>query len=149
MLLSTFFNLHRRLNLLSLSSSTIALHRLKTTIDYSKVPKLDEKDLDERWLRGSGPGGQSVNKTANNVILKHIPTGIIVKCHQTRSLEDNRKRARNILIERLDEHFNGENSVVAQIKRAEKVKTNKANQKRRKLEELKQKWKKEREDLDT
>lgn len=129
------------------SSSQLLLHRTKATIDYSKVPKLEESDLEERFLRGSGPGGQAVNKTANNVILRHIPTGMVVKCHITRSLEDNRKRARKILIEKLDEHFNGEESVAAQMKRIEKTKATKANQKRKKLEELKQKWK-EREDIE-
>ena len=44
-------------------------------IDWSRFPQLDEHQLEERFVRGSGPGGQSVNKTANCVSLKHIPTG--------------------------------------------------------------------------
>lgn len=127
---------------------SLSFVRFKVTIDYSKVPKLEESDLEERFVRGSGPGGQAVNKTSNNVILRHIPTGIIVKCHMTRSLGDNRKHARKILIEKLDEHFNGDDSVAAQMKRLEKVKANKMDQKRKKLEEMKRKWK-EREELET
>lgn len=48
---------------------------LKHTIDYSKVPKINESDLIESFVRGSGPGGSAVNKNANCVVLTHIPTG--------------------------------------------------------------------------
>ena len=47
--------------------------------DGDSYPTLNEEELEERFVRGSGPGGQSVNKTSNNVILKHLPTGIVVK----------------------------------------------------------------------
>ncbi|EKM83041.1 hypothetical protein AGABI1DRAFT_111562, partial [Agaricus bisporus var. burnettii JB137-S8] len=66
------------------------------------VPELREEDLEESFVRGSGPGGQSVNKTENNVQLLHKPTGIRVACQDTRSLVQNRKIARKILLERLD-----------------------------------------------
>lgn len=49
--------------------------RFKNTIDYSKVPKIIEQDLQERFVRGSGPGGSNTNKTSNCVVLKHLPTG--------------------------------------------------------------------------
>ena len=54
----------------------ISLRSLSVKPNY---PVLKESDLDEWHVRGSGPGGQSVNKTSNNVVLKHIPTGIVVK----------------------------------------------------------------------
>ena len=44
-----------------------------------ELPVLDEKDLEEQFVRGSGPGGQATNKTSNCVVLKHIPTGLVVK----------------------------------------------------------------------
>ena len=53
-----------------------------------------EQDLEESFVRGSGRGGQKVNKTNNCVYLKHIPTGIAVKCHVDRSRELNRFLAR-------------------------------------------------------
>lgn len=56
---------------LSLASSLFR----KYDLDYSKVPKIDEKDIQERFVRGSGPGGQAVAKTNNCVVLTHIPTG--------------------------------------------------------------------------
>lgn len=121
--------------------------RFKITIDFSKFPKLNESELEERFVRGSGPGGQSVNKTANNVVLKHIPTGITVKCHKTRSLEENRKEARKILAVKLDIEINGEESVEAQTKKVEVKKINEADRRRRKLQEMKQKWK-ERENIE-
>lgn len=51
------------------------LTRFKHIVDLSRVPKLAEVDLEEQFVRGSGPGGQATNKTANAVVLKHLPTG--------------------------------------------------------------------------
>lgn len=48
---------------------------LKHTIDYSRVPKINEHELSEQFVRGGGPGGSAVNKNANCVVLTHIPTG--------------------------------------------------------------------------
>lgn len=84
---------------------------------YFNLPDLKEEELEEQFVRGSGPGGQATNKTSNCVVLKHIPTGIVVKCHQTRSVEQNRKRAREILRLRLDVFLNGEDGEVEQNKR--------------------------------
>lgn len=80
--------------------------------DQIDLPVLNEDDLEEQFVRGSGPGGQATNKTSNCVVLKHIPTGIVVKCHQTRSVETNRKRAREILREKLDVSFKGDDSEI-------------------------------------
>ena len=40
---------------------------------------LIESEIEESFIKGSGPGGQSVNKSSNCVQLKHLPTGIIIK----------------------------------------------------------------------
>lgn len=80
--------------------------------DQIDLPVLNEDDLEEQFVRGSGPGGQATNKTSNCVVLKHVPTGIVVKCHQTRSVETNRKRAREILREKLDVSYKGEDSEI-------------------------------------
>ncbi|KAI0215411.1 hypothetical protein LSAT2_032537 [Lamellibrachia satsuma] len=85
--------------------------------DRPDYPPLDESQLEEMYTKGSGPGGQSVNKTSNCIVLKHVPTGIVIKCHETRSLHDNRKLARLRLQERLDVFYNGENSFVEQQKK--------------------------------
>lgn len=47
--------------------------------DLTDFPELVEDELEEQFVRGSGPGGQATNKTSNCVVLKHIPTGIVVK----------------------------------------------------------------------
>ncbi|KAI1233147.1 hypothetical protein IHE44_0006343 [Lamprotornis superbus] len=70
--------------------------------------ELSETELEEQFVRGDGPGGQATNKTNNCVVLKHIPSGIVVKCHQTRSVEKNRKLAREILQEKVDLFYKGE-----------------------------------------
>lgn len=51
-----------------------------TTTPSKAVIKLDEADLEETFIHGWGPGGQAINKTANCVYLKHLPTQISVKC---------------------------------------------------------------------
>lgn len=100
--------------------------------DLPELPVLNEEELEEQFVRGHGPGGQATNKTSNCVVLKHVPTGIVVKCHQTRSVDTNRKRAREILRERLDVHLKGELSEVCVKKREAMMKK---QEKRRKVNE--------------
>lgn len=63
---------------------------------------LFEKDLVEKFVRGSGKGGQKINKTSNCVWIKHIPTGLEVKCQQSRSREENRFFARRLVCEKYE-----------------------------------------------
>jgi peptide chain release factor len=64
-----------------------------------------------------------------------------VKAHQSRLLDTNRKVARDILVERLDQLQNGEESVASQKKKLEEKKSSKNYAKRRKLQDLKSSWK--------
>jgi len=93
------------------------------------VPWLVEDELEERYTKGSGPGGQNVNKMSNAVFLKHLPTGLWVKCHQQRSLEQNRKIARKLLVTKLDNFVNGENSLENQEKMLAREKLEKKKEK--------------------
>ena len=122
-----------------LRSFPFILSRQKSTkIDKSRFPRLDPGELEEKVTLGSGPGGQAVNKTANAVFMKHIPTGLWVKCHQTRSVENNRKIARQLLLTKLDNFVNGEHSVENQKKAIDKLKLEQKKEKtRRKYEERK------------
>ena len=60
-----------------------------------------EEELEERFVRSSGKGGQHVNKTSTCVWLRHIPTGIEVKCMAERNQSVNRFLARRELVEKL------------------------------------------------
>ena len=62
-----------------------------------------ENDLTEKFILGSGSGGQKINKTASCVYLKHGPSGIEIKCQRSRSRELNRYYARKELCEQLEE----------------------------------------------
>ena len=90
---------------------------------------IDEKDLRENFVKGSGPGGQKINKCRHNVQLLHIPTNISVHCQEQRSLYMNRKIARKILKEKLDIHFNEELSKT--IQKWDKVRKQKQKKKQR------------------
>src|SRR5262245_49450378 len=69
-----------------------------------------EEDLEESFIRSSGPGGQHVNKTSTCVRLVHRPTGISVKVQQSRSQGLNRFLARRLLADRLEQEIQGEAS---------------------------------------
>lgn len=61
-----------------------------------------EEDLVEKFVAGSGPGGQKINKTASRVYLRHEPTGLEIQCQAERSQSLNRLIARERLCERLE-----------------------------------------------
>ena len=79
-----------------------------------------ENDLEEHFVRAQGPGGQNVNKTSTCVYLKHLPTGIEVKCQQERSQIQNRYRARQILVRKIEALMRAKEQ--AEIQRIEKIK---------------------------
>ncbi|EDW61398.1 mitochondrial translation release factor in rescue [Drosophila virilis] len=118
------------------------LCRLASTahLDYSRYPSLQESDIEETLLRGSGPGGQAVNKTNNCVFLRHLPTGITVKCHLHRLASKNRIEARKILLDKLDAHLNGEQSIAAQQKVLDQKKSSERKRRQGKLQEMKKTW---------
>lgn len=71
---------------------------------------LNEDDIEETFVRGSGAGGQKINKTSNRVVLLHKPSGVRVECQETRSLSQNRKIGRKRLMEKLDSFYHGTDS---------------------------------------
>ncbi len=64
--------------------------------------RIQEKDIVEKFVRSSGHGGQKLNKTSSCVYLKHLPTGIEIKCMRERSQSVNRFLARRELAERIE-----------------------------------------------
>lgn len=62
---------------------------------------IQEEDLIEKFILGSGRGGQNLQKTSSCVYLKHIPSGLEIKCQTQRSRDLNRKEARRLLCKAL------------------------------------------------
>ena len=60
------------------------------------------EDVEERFIRGSGAGGQKINKTSSTVWLRHAPTGTEVRCQRERSQTVNRQGAWTELAEKLE-----------------------------------------------
>ena len=96
-----------------------------------KMERLEilEKDLEEKFIRSSGKGGQHVNKVSTCVYLKHIPTGINVKCQQERSQTLNRFLARRILADKIETMILGKQS--AEKQRIEKIRRQKRKRSKR------------------
>ncbi|OXG29704.1 hypothetical protein C367_02159 [Cryptococcus neoformans Ze90-1] len=79
-----------------------SIKKLNRILSRQRKVEISEDELEERFVKGRGPGGQAINKTNSSVSLTHIPTGIRVQAQPTRSREENRKVARRILAERLE-----------------------------------------------
>jgi len=94
--------------------------------------ELNEKDLVESFVKGSGRGGQKVNKTNSCVQLLHKPTGTRVRCQFSRDLQANRKRARTIMRQRLEELLLGAQSRTAMKAAKERKKKDRKRRKRAK-----------------
>jgi len=91
--------------------------------------ELREADIEEKYVRSSGPGGQKVNKTASCVYLKHIKSGLEVKTQRGRSQGLNRYYARKRLCELVEEEKFGSKSPAGL--KAEKIRKQKQRRKRR------------------
>ena len=115
-------------------SCTAAVHDAR----FPPRQKLENQHIQEVFLKGSGPGGQKINKTASAVQIKHLPTGIVVKSQATRSRSQNREIARRLLSDKLEVIEKGSESrtaIKADIKRRRKAsKTKKAHRKHKQLE---------------
>lgn len=94
---------------------------------------IQENDLIEKFILGSGSGGQKINKTSSCVYLKHIPSGIELKCQQDRSRDLNRYHARQELCERIEGRLFQEKSkkqqLIEKIRRQKKRRSRKAQEK--------------------
>lgn len=88
-----------------------------------------EADLVEKFILGSGSGGQKINKTHSCVYLKHLPTGIEIKNQSSRSRETNRYHARKDLCDELDDRRLGKASKRQQA--IEKIRRQKRRRSRR------------------
>ncbi|RSL96698.1 hypothetical protein CEP52_011314 [Fusarium oligoseptatum] len=127
----------------------ISTHLAKALPPRPKPPP--ESEIEESYVKGSGPGGQKIVPAPAlqhplpdpttwklaTVQLKHIPTGIVVKSQATRSRDQNRKHARELLAQRVDEFHNGDQSRSAIVGLVKKKKADSASKKsRRKYKKL-------------
>ncbi|KAL4776086.1 RF-1 domain-containing protein [Aspergillus nidulans var. acristatus] len=102
--------------------------------------KLDDADITIAYLKGTGPGGQKINKTNSAVQLIHKPTGIVVKSQATRSRSQNEKYARQILADKVEQFLKGDQSRIAlKAERERKKKASRSKKSRRKYRELEEK----------
>ena len=88
-----------------------------------------EEDLEERFVRSGGKGGQNVNKVATCVALLHRPSALQVKCQTSRSQAMNRFLARRLLCEKLEARVRGVASAAEQAR--ERVRRQKRRRSRR------------------
>jgi len=90
---------------------------------------ITDADLLEKFVRGSGAGGQKINKTNSCVFLKHLPSGVCIKCQMDRSREMNRFLARRELCLQLENIRDGKASAKTQA--IEKLRRQKRRRSRR------------------
>ncbi len=105
---------------------------MQTPVTPDKIAALEQRmaalgfsegDLLEKFVRGSGAGGQKINKTSNCVFLKHLPSGVCIKCQMDRSREMNRFLARRELCDQLEAIRDGH--AVAKTQAIEKMRRQK------------------------
>ena len=107
------------------------IDRIKALMDEASV---FEDDLEESFILGGGPGGQKTNKTSNVVRLMHEPSGLMIRCGETRSRETNRWLARRMLAEMILERDHIRKSAARQAK--EKIRRQKRRRSRRQREKM-------------
>lgn len=99
---------------------------------------IKDSDIVEKFVRGGGKGGQKINKTSSCVFLKHLPTGIEVKCQKHRELSRNRISALKLLIDKIEVLTKGKESERAKkIFKLQKQKRKRSKRAKEKMLEIK------------
>lgn len=110
---------------------------LSKGVNLPPRPTLPDNEIKETYVKGTGPGGQKINKTNSAAQLTHLPTGIVVKCQATRSRSQNYTIARRLLAEKVELlHKGDESRAVKMAERKSKKKRSADKKKRRKYRQL-------------
>jgi protein subunit release factor B len=113
---------------------------------------VSEDDLEESFVRASGPGGQKVNKTSTCVFIRHLPTGLSVKCQRERSQAVNRFIARRLLLDKIERMQKGiisrERERIEKIRRQKRKRSKRAKEKMLKEKRLQSEKKRLRSSID-
>jgi len=112
-----------------MSKFGVSVEKEEALLQKMKELGVLEADIDEKFIRSGGPGGQNVNKVATCIQLKHIPTGIIVKVQKDRTQGVNRFLARRSLVSKIEERLTGK-PTKEQLK-VQKIQKQKKRRKRR------------------
>jgi peptide chain release factor len=126
--------IHSREWAVSLQRLGLSLEKVRALEHKMERLGIKESDIVERFIRSSGPGGQNVNKVSTCVYLKHLPTGVEVKCQRERSQALNRFLARRILADKIEDMVLGRESEAQ--RRVEKLKRQKRKRSKRAKEKV-------------
>ena len=108
-----------------MSAFPVSLEKANQLAQRMAALGVSESEIEESFVRSGGHGGQNVNKTSTCVMLLHRPTGLQVKCQETRQQGLNRFIARRVLLDKIEEKKNG--YVAAQRAELEKIRRQKRN----------------------
>ncbi|MDD5156111.1 MAG: peptide chain release factor-like protein [Candidatus Omnitrophica bacterium] len=116
-----------------MSNIAIGLEKGKALREQMLRLGIRQEDIVEKFIRSQGAGGQNVNKVSTCVYLRHLPTGIEVKCQKERSQAQNRYFARKILVNKIESFVLGreaqERKKIAKIRRQKRKRSRRAKEK--------------------
>ena len=90
-----------------MSAFPVSLEKANQLAQRMAALNVREADIEESFVRSGGHGGQNVNKTSTCVMLLHRPTGLQVKCQETRQQGLNRFIARRLLLDKIEQKQKG------------------------------------------
>ncbi|HEY4953000.1 MAG TPA: peptide chain release factor-like protein [Verrucomicrobiae bacterium] len=112
-----------------MSAFPVSLEKANQLAQRMAALHVREADIEESFVRSGGHGGQNVNKTSTCVMLLHRPTGLQVKCQETRQQGLNRFIARRLLLDKIEQKQKG--FVATQRAEIEKIRRQKRKRSRR------------------